>query len=252
MLNDDDADIREKGASIVSWVLSDASSFSPAGSTTLSLSHLAAKSRLSGFLIAQYNDSAALCKQAVGRLTGVSTVAGHFMLSCNLKDTVSKSAESGHDRLGTQALELPNVRLSLREARKEDTALFVEEKQNLYIDEVQEANHWARFITKLSSSAIDRDSAHKLEVWALQGLAALTEMAEAEIDGPLGWTTKPEVCTLGVRIIYAVEVILHWAGMGIASVLEGEIREALAALHGVGEKSLLHSLWLQCVENSLQ
>ena len=219
-------------------------------SATLSLSPLAAKSRLSDFLITHYNDSTALWYEAVGRLTGLRIDLERSVLSRSMENTAS--ARAGHSTVGKRLINLPDIRVSLGEARKEDTALFIEEKQNLYIDEVQEASHWARIIAKLSSTSIDRDSAHELEVWAMQGLAALTEMAQAEVDGPLGWATKPEVFTMGARITSAAGVILHWAGLGVATVLEGEIREALGALHRAGEMSCLHGLWMQHIQDLLQ
>ena len=238
----------------MSWILSEPqpSPSSMSGLATLSLSPLAAKSRFSDFLIAQYNSSAALCYEAIGRLTGVSTHLGRSVLSPSMQNITS--ARAGHSKVGRRrrTVNLPNIRVSLGDAKREDTALFIEEKQNLYIDEVQEAYYWAKIITKLSPSFIDRDSARELEVWAMQGLAALTELAEAEIDGPLGWTTKPEVFTMGLRIIYAAGVVIHWASWDVASVLDGEIREALRALHSVGEKNCLHSLWMQRIEYTLQ
>lgn len=220
------------------------------GSATLSLSPLAAKSRLTGFLIAHYNDSTALCNEAVGRLTGVSIDLGRSVLPRSMENATS--ARVGHSKVVKRPMNSPNIRVSLGEAKREDTALFIEEKQNLYIDEVQEAYHWATIHAKLSPSSIDRDSVHELEVWAMQGLAALTEMAEAEVDGPLGWTTKPEVFTIGARIIFAAGVILHWTGLGIVGVRAGEVRAALGALYRAGEKNCLHSLWMRRIEDLLQ
>ena len=249
-LNDDDTEIREKGASIVSWILLKPEPSGTAGSATSSLSPLAAKSRLTDFLIAHYNNSTALCYEAIGRLAGIRVELGRSVLSRGMANTTSAGA--GHSKMGMRPMLLPSIGVSLGEARREDTALFSEEKQNLYIDDVQEACGWAIVITKLSSSSIESDSAHELEVWVMQGLAVLTEMAQAEVDGPLGWTTKPDVFTMGARIIYAARVLLHWASIGVAGVLEEDIREALQALHSVGEKNCLHGSWMQRIEDPLQ
>lgn len=249
-MNDDDAEIREKGASIVSWVLSEPDQSSRAESATVSLSPVAAKSRLSEFLVAHYDSSTDLCIEAVGRLAGVRMDLGCSVMPRNMESAIS--ARAGHSNMGKRPTKLTNIHVSLGEAKREDTTLFVEEKQNLYIDEVQEAHHWATVITKLSSSSIDPDLAYELEVWAMQGLAVLTETAEAEVDGPLGWTTKPEVFTLGRRIISAAGVILHWTGLGVASVTAEEVRETLRALQIVGEKSCLHGLWIQRIEEILE
>lgn len=249
-LNDDDTEIREKGASIVSWTLLQPEPSGTAGSATSSLSPLAAKSRLLDFLIAHYNNSTALCHEAVGRLAGVRVELGRSVLSHGMANTTN--AEAGHSNVGMRPMLLPSLAVSLGEARKEDTALFSEEKQNLYIDEVQEACGWAIVITKLSSPSIERDLAHELEVWVMQGLAVLAEMAQAEVDGPLGWTTKPEVFTMGARIICAAGVLLHWASIGVAGVLEKDIREALQALHSAGGKNSLHGSWMQRIEELLQ
>lgn len=234
----------------MSWVLSEPDQSSMATSATVSLSSLAAKSRLLDFLVTHYDKSTALCCEAVRRLAGVCIDLGHSVSP--LSKESATSARAGHSKLGRRPTILTNIHVSLAEAGREDTTLFVEEKQNLYVDEVQEAYHWATTITKLSSSSIDRDLASELEVWAMQGLAALTERTEARVDGPLGWTTKPEVFTLGSRIISAAGVILHWTAVGNASVRAGEVREVLEALHRAGEKNCLHGLWMRSIEEVLQ
>src|SRR5690606_17180072 len=94
------------------------------------------------------------------------------------------------------------------EERKEDTALFSQEKQNLYKDDVMDTVFWANLLRSLSSRPIPSVYVSDLTAWVLDGLSVLTETAKNEVDGPLGWTNKAEVFTLGFRVICAADVVL--------------------------------------------
>lgn len=159
----------------------------------VSLSPPAAVARLLRFMCASYGDSAVLFAECISRLTGMNLEEG-------AEDDFSLS-------------KIP-VKDLLTAARKEDSSLFVEEKQNLYIDPVQEASRWAAAIHLLSPSAFHPHLASQLEEWALEGLKHLTDVAHGEIDGPLGWTSKPEVFVLGMRVLEAVKVVKIWGEKG--------------------------------------
>ncbi|RJE17169.1 HEAT repeat protein, partial [Aspergillus sclerotialis] len=91
----------------------------------------------------------------------------------------------------------------MSEFRKESTVLFVEEKQNLFINEIREVDVWIKSLFHLTETAYDGSSIAELCGWVSEGLSYLYGFADGnvEMDGPLGWTTKPETFTLGMRVI---------------------------------------------------
>ena len=235
-LIDDDEEIRDQGASIVSWVLSEPSSNTmPKDVGSLSLSPIAANARLLDFFVSSYGDSTALCIEALRRLNGMRCLESLTPLD---RQDNSNSKEP-------LILQLTPLKSLLAIARREDTALFVEEKQNLFVDEVQEAERWAGVLQRLSSVAISSRIALEMETWVLDGLAILIDTASNEFDGPLGWTTKPAVFTLGMQAILAAEVMFCWSRNGYCEINDEKLQNAVFTLKQVGERSSLHVIWLK-------
>ena len=242
-LLDDDEEIRHQGASIVSWVLSEpAPNAMPDDNGSLSLSPLAANVRFLSFLASSYRESTALCIDALRRLTGTRCLEA---MALQVRSDFNCAEEA-------VCLQLPSVGDQLRTARQEDTALFVEEKQNLFKDEVQEAERWADVLRQLSSTALDSSIPAEINTWVLGGLAILTDTAKAEFDGPLGWTTKPPVFTLGMQVILAAEVVLYWIRMGYCKIDDEKMKSALTTLEEVGKHSSLHVIWLKRLEQIIK
>jgi hypothetical protein len=135
----------------------------------------------------------------------------------------------------------------LAQERKEDNALFAQEKQNLYRDETVDVISWKKLLTSLSPQRIPSHVVSGLTTWVLDGLTVLTETARGEIDGPLGWTNcKPEVFALGMRIFCAAELVLVW------NKSEGwKVRRALRGFADVGAEREVHGLWMERVERVL-
>ena len=246
-LNDDDEDVRQKGADTTSWVFSTpVSADGPVEAINLSLGPVVAKTRLSNFLALNYHESTPLFSEAIQRLTGMMPEGKD--LSDRKGDQVVVT-NSGDDRLNTH---LTPVKESLLEAMKEDRSLFVEEKQNLFIDEVKESEMWARLIQELSAVALKPRVVSALKSWVKEGLESLIETARDATDGPLGWTSKPEVYTLGMRVILAAEVVMYWARKGVTDVEGGETEMLLQELLKVGIQSSLHVLWLQRIQEAIE
>ena len=223
-LIDDDEDVRGKGAAVVSWVLYTHTKVSwTTAIANLSLSPPAAVSRLLEFLTEAYTNSRQFFLECIRRVSGIA------LTGQSDKDDISNMM---NDPISVQDL--------LRAARTEDTSLFVEEKQNLYIDQVQEAERWAKVIGDLSQSAIDNELLAKLERWGLAGLECLLDIAGHEIDGPLGWTSKPEVFVLGIRVLKVVRLTMHWRKMGLSQ----EPPEYLSSLVERWERMGGHPLWI--------
>lgn len=235
MLNDDDEVIRQDAASIVSWIFSRPSS-SPgtADKGNLSLMPLAATCEILNFLGYSYRDSVTLCVEAILRLTGSSSTNGTRI--------VEDVAAIMEEKLSREMKLIP-LRELLGQAGKEDNALFVEERQNLFIDDVREAERWADILKVLSHSAVEK-FAPAFEEWVLEGLSALLDSAK-EIDGPLGWTSKPEVFALGMRVIIAARVLLDWIDEGYSRIRKEEVRRFLEQLVEIGGRTGLHGLWIR-------
>ena len=243
-LVDDDEDVRDQGASVVSAILSVA--IFPAadkGTTTMSLSPPAARKGLLQLLCEGYRSSMMLCIESVRHLTGMDSA-----LDC---DTAQKPENNPQTGEGKSVLHLrPVVDLSL-EARITSTVVFVEERQNLYIDTVIEAEDWAELLCRLDPNAWPSSLASDLEIWTIGGLTHILEVIQDSIDGALSPTSKPEVFTLFTRVLLAAKVfikrgILHVTseGNGKEHVFIGLLQELL----DLGRSKLFHDLLIHRIE----
>lgn len=233
-LNDDDEEVRDLGAEVVSWIVST----SPLHYPSQSLVSLAASLRFSRFLAEVYSESSLLFIRAVQRFVGLPESHEHLSASIEGDSSVTN-------------LKFQPVHDLLISARTEDTALFAEEKQNLFIDEVREAQIWSGVLTMLSNYAYDAAIAAEVSTWVIEGIRTLIETAKSETDGALGWTSKPEVFTLGTRVIYGASVLLHWEKLGLVHGCGALVLEALEALKEAGRKSELHEMWIDRIEHML-
>lgn len=216
MLNDDDDEIRDAAAVATSKLLT-AQKFQPSTKEAVPIMTV---QRLTNFLIHTFPASRDLCKEALRGLVGTQSHGQLF-------------ARSFADILADE--------------RKEDTSLFVQEKQNLFKDDAMDAALWANVLKSVPFSSASSVPTTSLTEWVLDGLAALTETARTEVDGPLGWTTKAEVFTLGMRVMCAADVALKWNVPGAST-----IRLALREFADVGAKSEVNGLWMGKVEKVIE
>ena len=139
-------------------------------------------------------------------------------------------------------------------AMKEDNALFVEESQNLYIDEVQETKMWLSFFDDdprwsmryYSDKIIWDDMVHELHT--------MRDFVR-KYDGPFGWASKPQVFGLLMKIILATQVVVKY-DHGHTNAIEEhygpqyltpdapvwEIVEAADLLWAIGKRNGMHPL----------
>lgn len=226
MLTDDDDEIRDTAALATTKLLqAHVSSSSPPSSEQRTITPavpILTTHRLANFLITTFAPSRpgseALCKEALRRLTGTPSLA-------------------------------PPFTSAFAAARKEDTALFSTEKQNLFKDDTLDAVLWSRVLSLLPCSIIPPAVRSGLTTWVLEALAVLTSTAEKEIDGALGWSAKPEVFTLGMRGICAAEVVVRW---NVGSQDASTVRRMLREFVDIGEESEVHGIWLDKVERVLE
>lgn len=227
MLNDDDEELRDISAAVASWVLS-YSSVSP--DKAVALSPMPSTDLLAEFIARDYTASPRLSRDAIRRLTG---------------QTIKTSGSGSPTKLAA-------VSDLLSEYRKESTVLFVEEKQNLFIDDVREVDIWARALSKLSSDAYEETWLKIFSQWVSDGLSCFIETTNSATgkDGLLGWTSKPETFTLGVRLISAAAVLASkdFPAESHLSDDKATLKTKLQSLLESGRAASLHEQWLSRIE----
>jgi hypothetical protein len=171
-LSDDDEDIRAAGSDIVSRMFG------------AHLVPLAAASKLLGWLEQNFGDTETFHIIALQRITG------------NEYDATLRHFKG----------ELGSVEKQLKVAILNDDSLFVEEEQNLYRDEVREVIAWTSIILT-SKRPLWKETMTRLSSWALEGIRALTRLAE-NFDGPLGQTSTRPVFSTCMRVILTAKTVL--------------------------------------------
>lgn len=241
-LVDDDEDVRDQGAKTVSLLLSAVKSKrSPGSAISFSLSPPAAKRRLTRFLEKSYRKSKELWFEAVERLIGIQAVR-----SARIRKRSNDPADFDEEMF----LQLrPVAELSI-EARTTYVRVFVEEKQNLYIDSVREADEWATTMVQLDPDAWDPNTILVLESWTVEGLTYYIDTYEDHIDGALSPISKPEVYTLFMRVILSARVLMSRSApaSGKGKAKEDACKGLLEKLLELGKQRLLHDLLLDRIK----
>lgn len=232
MLNDDDEEIRDIAASASSWILSYSS---VSLSKAVALSPLNAASLLAEFVARNYPDSR------------------HFFHKIARYCTGQEPRISGSiDRTS-----LTPVSHCISELRKESTVLFVEEKQNLFIDEVREVHLWPQKLLCLDETAFDEDTVKRLFAWVSGGLEYLVHATadDSGKDGLLGWASKPEIFALGMRVINIAAILVSsqfpgskCLGEDCRGMVEGQLRSLLES----GKRACLHQDWISRAQGALK
>ncbi|KAI0115082.1 putative death-receptor fusion protein-domain-containing protein [Daldinia grandis] len=221
-LNDDDDEVRVAAAAVATPLLSNQRLIS-----------VEAGRRLLHWLLAHYGDVDEFRAHVVCRMTG------------NLPSSSPSSSYVGPERDSTGVTPSAAKRLlqdwipasaQLTEAMRFDDSLFVIEEQNLYVDEVREAHRWSNVFSSLPRQSSSEATA-VLSQWCLSGLETLLRIAAAEgTDGPLGWTSKPEVFAICARILVS--------GAALAAAGDGRIRDALRRFRDEGRRTEVSGLLL--------
>ena len=230
LLNDDDENLRDMAASTTSWVLS-YSSISP--NATVTLAPLKSSALLASFISEHYSDSSKLACQIIEYITGQ-------------RRRIS-SLDASND--------LVPVPLLVDQYSRESTVLFVQEKQNLFIDEVREVDVWSKELFRLKKSALSEKVLHQLAYWVSEGLQHFMGYIcqDSGRDGFLGWISKPESFTLGVRIISIASALMssNFVAPELLGVKQSALREQLEALWKAGKSAAVHDQLLSRIESGL-
>lgn len=215
MINDDDEELRDIAAESTTQVLANDKSVIPR-------LPLASSIELAEFLATNFRSSERVFEGSLRRLLGQNRGDEIFV----------------------------PVSRSLANLRRGATALFEEEKQNLYIDDVREVQTWSEILTQLSST--QSGLSLSFFFWVTEGLDALTSvMREEETDGVLGWTSKSEIYITGIRVISGAGVLLCRNDFGADGFDVSLIRSKLEALLEVGKKTELHERWVFWMQRAL-
>ncbi len=233
---------------VASTILSVNSSAAAENNTMyLSLSPPAAKKRLLRFLCEGYRTSTLLYVESVSRLTGMDSVVGSA--------SASMQGDKSQTEHGKSVLHFrPVADLSL-EARTTSTVVFVEEKQNLYVDTVSEAEDWAEVLLWLDTNTWPSSLSSDLETWTVKGLAHILSNLENNVDGALSPTSKPEVFTLFARVLQAAKVVTMRYETYYSSKEKWEQHECVGLLEkllDLGRSRRFHDLLLHCIETILE
>ncbi|PSR75256.1 putative death-receptor fusion protein-domain-containing protein [Coniella lustricola] len=137
-----------------------------------------------------------------------------------------------------------------------DESLFAIEEQNLFIDEVREADRWAHVFAKLPwdyDEGVAADGTPTKVLMIDSTLAATKEWAEtalkvlagqiADDDGPLGWTSNPGAFALCYRVLVCGRTLSELLGA------DGQVLAALLRqIRDVGPGTRLHGLLLSTLD----
>ena len=246
-LVDDDEDVRDQGARVVSRILSvPPSGLSHDSLPNLSLSPPAAKERLLRSLGEDYRSSVPLCVEGARRLTGMGSTPGA---------TSAKMQDEPRIGQAQSSLRLRTVSELSVEAQITSTVVFVEEKQNLYIDTVSEAESWAELLSRLEPEAWPAYLASELETWTVEGLSHILETLEVGLDGSMSLTSKPEVFALFTRVLLAARVIIMRCRTGMSSKALSKEHVCVGLLEkllDLGRSKFFHDLLLHRIETILE
>lgn len=206
-LNDDDDEVREVAAMATKPILGK------------SLVSMEASSKLLGWLTDRFGASTEFRNHVACRLVGRSPIAS------TLSEAVLAQWTPAAEQLAS--------------AMRFDDALFVVEEQNLYIDEVREAQRWRAVWAGMpgaSTAASAADAA--LARWTRSGLQALAARA-ADDDGVLGWASKPDVFAIGARVAACATAL---------AAADPDVRAELQRFREAGKQTRTHGLWLSMCE----
>jgi len=213
--------------------------------------------RTTGNLLRAQGYTTSVCKDTVPILSSYRLA----LFTCHTFHSTSLSASASGGVLATQALHrlanatttgetlfsTPFVETFARE-RQEDTALFAQEKQNLYKDDVLDVLLWSRVLLHLPASSVSLTLKSELAKWVADGLAVLTETANKEDDGALGWSSKAEVFALGMRVFCGAEVVMGWGD----AKTKGDVIMALGKFLHVAKSKGIHGLWVERMEKVVE
>ncbi|KAI1754344.1 putative death-receptor fusion protein-domain-containing protein [Xylaria castorea] len=242
-LTDDDVEVREAAAEAASPILG------------LPLVPVEANARLLRWLIPRFGHESDFIMHVAGRMVG-HNFGSYTFITTGATERGSAEADGSN---------WVSAKAQLAEAMRFDDSLFVVEEHNQHIDEVREAKRWTDvFIASNSAGAGDAhgNANRALAEWTSAGLRALTEIAQSESavagDGPLGWTSKPQVFAICARILICASALVKLRSTWSQTHNQEERKEKGASIYmdvseelsrfwklGRGDEARVHGLLLR-------
>jgi hypothetical protein len=194
-LNDDDEEIRDIAAEIVSKYLA-----------PTSLTHLSAVSQLQWIL----QNELAGSKNAIGM--GLLKLCDACQSPFPALRLLRKDSWWTKDNCDSTQLDIETFSVSkqLQSALAEKTELFEVEKQNLYLDECQEARFWQEVLSHSRLAQINPATIEAFSRHVLKGVNTLLQEIDERRDSPLDWTSDEKVFVIGFRLLSAAKVLCIW------------------------------------------
>ena len=217
-LTDDDEEVREIATKATSVLLSNNArdlSTSLLKDSRFAFSPSVAATELLNALGQLAKTSIVVWLEAVRKVTGVddslATRAMLLSLSSEQIQTIPYK-NMGQDR-SSLPLSLRPFKDLLSKKYQINDETFAVEKQNLYVDEIQEGRRWTQLMANLrpDSDPIREKAAEVLE-WIHQGLLALLDELQTTPD-PLksvDWMEEPDALTLIIRLVFATKAQADW------------------------------------------
>lgn len=227
-LNDDDEELRDIGADAASMILSE-------------------WNKLHG-------------NPAVGKIVPLAAADQFiaFLGSCTTSDdddsmrTLSREVRNrvlGDALNNGFLLPVSNILSSIDQQK---TALFEEEKQNLFIDDIREVKRWSDLLASVTF-ADRRKLVLELYPWVSSGLSVLTEALKPRgTDGLLGWTSKADIYVLGMRILYITQALFKQKNPGDANYSQAHLRMKVQNFIRSAYEADAHSDWISLAEKVLE
>lgn len=159
-------------------------------------------------------------------------------------------ADEGVTRLTKTKSQL-SAKIAFDTAAAENTALFMVEKQNLFVDPVREAILWSQALKQLYQRRnVPREPMLRFMAWTREALTLLHEKMRSQTAGVLGWSSKPEMFIFGMRVWCAAGVILHRRRRFPRRSSKGRSKLAveLGEMLELGRRREVHPAWLAKIE----
>ena len=148
-------------------------------------------------------------------------LAQNFTNSRAFQRIVASRIAGASSTAAAPAAEWRSADAQLRAALEVDDSLFAVEEQNLFVDEVREAERWLAALRVLDWDPADECLA-SLDRWVAGGLRRIAQLMDQE-DGPLGWASKPAVFAICARVIHCAVAL---AGDRGSEQLRGALADA--------------------------
>lgn len=139
----------------------------------------------------------------------------------------------------------------LHDATQPQTALFAQERQNLFHDPATDALAWHR--TLCATTSLAPDTQRRAALWTADALTRLTARYDADADGALGWASPPDVFAWVLRILCLADVVLRvFPPAALAPQAKTSVKLGLARVVAAMQRGGAHGVLVERAEAVLE